>query len=67
MDISRLENEYPKITVIKDARFVDESDIITSGGISSGINMSFHIIKNIFGRKVAEMTAKRMEYDIDIS
>ncbi len=66
MDISRLENEYPKITVIKDTRFVDEDDIITSGGISSGINMSFHIIKKLFGYQIAEMTAKRMEYDIDI-
>lgn len=65
MDISRLENEYPKINVIKDTRFVDESDIITSGGISSGINMSFHIIKKLFGLQIAEMTAKRMEYDID--
>jgi transcriptional regulator GlxA family with amidase domain len=66
MDISRLENEYPKINVIKDTRFVDESDIITAGGISSGINMSLHIIKKLFGLQVAEMTAKRMEYDIDL-
>ncbi len=66
MDISRLENEYPKINVIKNTRFVDESDIITSGGISSGINMSFHIVKKLFGVPIAEMTAKRMEYDIDI-
>lgn len=66
MDISRLENEYPKINVIKDTRFVDESDVFTSGGISSGINMSFHIIKKLFGAQISEMTAKRMEYDIDI-
>lgn len=28
--------------------------------------MSFHIIKKLFGYQIAEMTAKRMEYDIDI-
>ncbi len=66
MDISRLENEYPQIEVIKNTRFVDEGDVITSGGIASGINMSFHIIKKLFGIHVAEMTAKRMEYAIDI-
>lgn len=66
MDISRLENDYPKINVIKNTRFVDESDIITSGGISSGINMSLHIITKLFGLQIAEITAKRMEYDIDI-
>ena len=66
MDISKLENDYPKIKVIRDTRFVDEDNIITSGGISSGINMSFHIIEKLFGIQIAEMTAKRMEYDIDI-
>jgi transcriptional regulator GlxA family with amidase domain len=66
MDILRLESKYPKIKVIKDTRFVDEDNIITSGGISSGINMSFHIIKKLFGLQIAKMTAKRMEYEIDI-
>lgn len=64
MDIPRLEKEYPAITVIKDTKFVDQDTIITAGGISSGINMSFHIIKKLHGLEIAETTAKRMEYDI---
>lgn len=64
MDIDRLENEYPKTQVIRGVKFVDEEDIITSGGISAGINMSFHIIKRLFGVETAKLTAKRMEYDI---
>ncbi|PXY43585.1 DJ-1/PfpI family protein [Flavobacterium hydrophilum] len=67
MDIPRLEKEYPNITVVKDVRFVDQNVIITSGGISSGINMSFHIIKKLYGLEIAETTAKRMEYDIAIT
>ncbi|WP_163410814.1 DJ-1/PfpI family protein [Flavobacterium ajazii] len=67
MDIPRLEKEYPAITVIKNTRFVDEDAIITAGGISSGINMSFHIIKKLHGLQIAEATAKRMEYDIAIT
>ncbi len=66
MDIARLEEEYPKIEVIRDLKFVDEGNIITSGGISAGINMSFHIVKKLFGHQIAVNTAKRMEYDIDI-
>jgi transcriptional regulator GlxA family with amidase domain len=66
MDISRLENDYPQINVVKNTRFVDEDHVITSGGISSGINMSFHIIKRLFGAEIAEMTARRMEYEINI-
>ncbi|HDR8037137.1 TPA: AraC family transcriptional regulator, partial [Bacillus cereus] len=45
-------------------KFVDEGHIITSAGISAGINMSFHIVKNLLGVEIAEETAKNMEYDI---
>jgi transcriptional regulator GlxA family with amidase domain len=40
--------------------------ILTSGGISAGINMAFHIVKRLVGSEVARTTAKRMEYDIII-
>ena len=65
MDIYRLEHDYPKIEVIRNTKFVDEGNIFTSGGISAGINMSFHIVSRLFGVEVAKNTAKRMEYDID--
>ncbi len=66
MDLNRLEKEYPKVEVIRNVKFVDEGHILTSGGISAGINMSFHIIKRLFGAEVAKDLAKRMEYDIEI-
>jgi len=66
MDLERLENEYPKIRIIRNVKFVDEGNIITSGGISAGINMSFYIIKRLCGVDIAKSTAKRMEYDIEI-
>ena len=64
MDLERLAKDYPKVNIILGQKFVDEGNIITSGGISAGINMSFHIIQKIFGTLVAADTAKRMEYDI---
>ena len=66
MDLNRLEKEYPKVEVIRNVKFVDEGHILTSGGISAGINMSFHIVKRLFGTEVAKELAKRMEYDIEI-
>ena len=66
MDLNRLEKEYPKVAVIRNVKFVDEGNTLTSGGISAGINMSFHIIKRLFGVEVAKDTAKRMEYDIEL-
>lgn len=59
----RLEQEFPEVNVIRGVKFVDEGNIVTSGGISAGINMSFHIIKRLLGEETARQTAKRMEYD----
>lgn len=64
--LERLEKEFPEVDVQRGVKFVDEGNIITSGGISAGINMSFHIVKRLSGSKVAQETAKRMEYDIVI-
>ena len=66
MDIDRLEREYSKIKVQRGVKFVDENAIITSGGISAGINMSFYLLKKLAGEEIATATAQRMEYDIDI-
>ncbi|UFU00106.1 DJ-1/PfpI family protein [Radiobacillus kanasensis] len=64
MDVDRLEREFPSVMVQRNVKFVDEGSIITSGGISAGINMSFHLISRLHGKEVAEQTAKRMEYEI---
>lgn len=66
MDIDRLEREYPQIDIQRGLKYVDEGSIITSAGISAGLDMSFHIIKKMLGPEVARAAAKRMEYDIVI-
>lgn len=62
--LERMEKDFPEVVVQKGVKFVDEGNIVTSAGISAGINMSFHIIKRLVGAEVAEQTAKIMEYDI---
>jgi transcriptional regulator GlxA family with amidase domain len=64
--LERLKEEFPEVDVQHGVKFVDEGNIVTSGGISAGINMSFHIVKRLLGSNVAKATAKRMEYDIVI-
>jgi len=66
VSIERLEKEFPQVEVQREVKFVDEGNVITSGGISAGINMSFHIVKRLLGSEVARETAKIMEYDIVI-
>ncbi|MGG2107152.1 DJ-1/PfpI family protein [Lysinibacillus pakistanensis] len=64
--LERLKIEFPHVEVQREVKFVDEGNIITSGGISAGINMSFHIVKRLLGSEVAQNTAKIMEYEIII-
>ncbi len=65
MDADRLENEYKEITVLRDEKYADEKSIITSAGISSGIDMCLYIVAKLFGLHTAQTAAKRMEFNID--
>ncbi|UHA72211.1 DJ-1/PfpI family protein [Paenibacillus sp. 481] len=60
----RFESEFPTVQVVRDVKYVDEGNLLTSGGISAGIHMSFHIVRRLLGVDIARSTAKRMEYDI---
>jgi len=62
-DIPDLKKGYPKLEVLENRRWVDEGTIITSGGISAGIDMSLHLVSKIHGLELAERTAKQMEFD----
>ena len=44
-------------------RFVRSGNIFTSGGISAGIDLSFHIVNLLHGEDIAVKTATYMEYD----
>jgi len=48
----------------KEKRFVQEGKIFTSGGISAGIDLSFHIVTLLYGSNTAKETAAYMEYNL---
>lgn len=51
----------------KEKRFVQTDErIYTSGGISAGIDLSFHIVEALFGKEIAETTADYMEYNVTV-
>ncbi|MGF1494043.1 MAG: DJ-1/PfpI family protein [Microcoleaceae cyanobacterium] len=51
------------INVIENQRFIDTGKIITSAGISAGIDMSLYVVAKLLGQAQAETTAGYMEYD----
>ena len=61
--IAWMREQYPAITMLDDARYVDEGHVITSAGISAGIDMALHVVARLHGEETARWTARRMEYD----
>ncbi len=61
--LNDLEKNHPDITVIKGARFVDNGKVITTAGISAGIDGALHLVAKLQGFNEARKIAYHMEYD----
>ena len=53
---------YPDVQMKRGARFVEDGNLASSGGLSSGIDLALHVVERYFGRDVATATAYQMEY-----
>src|ERR1700722_10665128 len=53
---------FPDIRVKRGARFVEDGNLASAGGLSSGIELSLRVVERYFGRDVAQTTAFWMEY-----
>jgi transcriptional regulator GlxA family with amidase domain len=60
--LDRLAEGYPAIEVRRDVRFVDAGHVVTSAGVSAGIDMALHVVERLRGPAVAAATARNMEY-----
>ena len=60
--MARMRERYPDIEVREGVRWVDEGGVVTSAGVSAGIEMSLHLVERLFGVDAAELTAKWLEY-----
>lgn len=61
--LDSLESLYPKIDVVRDVRWTDNGKIITSAGLSSGIDAALHVVDRLRSTDVARSTALHLEYD----
>ncbi|NHZ41611.1 DJ-1/PfpI family protein [Massilia aquatica] len=62
-DVEELRAGFPLVRVLERRRWIDNGAIVTSGGISAGIDMSLHLVERLAGRELALRTAHLMEYD----
>ena len=52
----------PDVDWKRQARWVDDGDIITSSGVSAGIDMALSLIARMRGEEIAANSARFMEY-----
>lgn len=48
--------------VVEGPRWVDEGPVVTSAGISAGLDMSLHLVERLAGKALALRTARQMDY-----
>ena len=60
--IDRMKEFFPKVKVEEGVKFVEDGNILTSAGISSGIDMSLRLVAIHFGEETARAAARYMEY-----
>jgi transcriptional regulator GlxA family with amidase domain len=62
--LERLKTAAPRCTVVEGVRFVDNGKIITTAGVTAGIDGALHIVARLLGADAARWAAEEwMEYD----
>jgi transcriptional regulator GlxA family with amidase domain len=60
--IEQLRELAPNVTVQENVRYVRDGRIVTSAGVSAGIDMSLWLVGQILGAEHAKSTQRMMEY-----
>lgn len=53
----------PSIEVRRDDRFVDDGDVVTSSGVSAGIDMALHLVARLVSTERARQVRRGIQYD----
>ncbi|MGD0684849.1 MAG: DJ-1/PfpI family protein [Streptosporangiaceae bacterium] len=61
--LEKLAELDPSIEVRPGDRFVDDGDVVTSAGISAGIDMALHLVRRLAGQERAQAVRRGIQYD----
>lgn len=61
-DLSRLAKLYPRVEWVRGVRWVDHGQVITSAGLTSGIDASLRVLSRFAGEDVARRVARELHY-----
>lgn len=60
--LQRMREAFPAVTVEDKQHVVEDGNVLTSAGISAGIDMALRVVARYHGEAVARNTARNMEY-----
>ena len=57
-----MRDSFPSVIVEYDKHVVEDGRVVTSAGISAGIDMALKVVSRYYGERIARATARHMEY-----
>lgn len=60
MHTAQLARRYPKVRVDDSVLYVDDGDVLTSAGLTAGLDLCLHLVRRDLGAHVANQLARRM-------
>ncbi|MFJ8847181.1 GlxA family transcriptional regulator [Streptomyces cyaneofuscatus] len=60
MHTTQLAARYPKVEVDDSVLYVDDGDVLTSAGLTAGLDLCLHLVRRDLGAHVANQLARRM-------
>ncbi|HEY1014936.1 MAG TPA: DJ-1/PfpI family protein, partial [Herpetosiphonaceae bacterium] len=61
-DLGWLSERYPAVSWQRDVRYVDEGSILTSAGLTSGVDATLHLLSRLHGPDLARQVAQAIRY-----
>ena len=57
--------EFPEVALVRDQRWVESGEVVTSAGLASGVDAALHVVATRLGERKARAIALHLEYDWD--
>jgi transcriptional regulator GlxA family with amidase domain len=57
-----MKNKFPRVTLVRGVRFVDGGSVVTSTGLTAGIDLALHVVERFYDRKTAQDVADYEEW-----
>lgn len=61
--LDNLQKAVPSATVVSGVRYTDNGKVLTTAGVSAGIDGALYLVSKIFGNNTAKRTAVYMDYE----